>query len=369
MADIELNKTPNGDLNEKIKALKVEHKAALKEMITKHNEELKEFKAKQAVQLTEWKADQAQRKINANNLKKEQVVALKKFKEDEFAKLQEFKAGQADEAKAFYETHNNLVEISKFQSKQAQDLNAFKSKQSDELFVFVSNQKTQLNKIDADWKNELVKYRLNQFEKFHRHEDTLRYDEYLLEQKQNAEIDALKPREDKGDSANALEDADKQKGNAFVLFFKLLFRDIRVSMTEKPSIIFGLLTMVTGIVFGFNINSFIEVGYNFTASQAYVGAVIFIFELAGMLNMVNGFGMCGQRRLKSVVSATICTIIEIVMAIVWIYNVKNNLVGTSASADLQQTTFKVLIVCVVTAVIGTIGGYFTYDREYLKVSR
>jgi hypothetical protein len=157
-------------------------------------------------------------------------------------------------------------------------------------------------------------------------------------------------------------------GNAVTLFFKHLWRDIKVAIKSKPSIIFGLLVMLTGFIFGFTINNFIKLAYNFTAEYAYVGLLIFIYELAGVFNMVNGFGMCTSRRLKSVVGATIATVLMLITGILWIYATGHYLTG-SENLELVPLTSSIIIVSLITSIIGVVGGYFTYDREALKVRR
>lgn len=367
MENNELNKqiTPN---TTDIKQKKIEHKAALKALKSQHDAELAEIKKAQVEELKVFKEAQVEQKKLAAKVKAEVKEENAKFFAKKKADFEVFKAQQAKAKEEFVANHDNLVEIYKFDQQQKAEAEAFaETKRNEELF-FVSNQKNKVNKVDLNWQNEVVKFRLNQFETFHRREDVLRYDEYLLEQKQKEEIDALLPSKQTGDSKNALKDADKEEGNPVAIFFKHLWRDLKYSIINKPSIIFGLLVMFTGVIFGFTINKFIRIAYNFTAEYAYVGMLIFIFELAAVFNMVNGFGMCSSRRLKSVVNATIATIIMLVTGIIWIYSVNYRLTGAS-DLELGPETVRIIILCLVTSIIGVIGGYFTYDREYLKVRR
>lgn len=359
--------TPN-DLKSKIKELKLEQKAMLRDMIADHDAELKKIRDEQKVELQRFKEAQVGQKEIAKKTKEEVRIQNKEFYANLKNEYQTFLQNQVADKAEFEASHTNLVDIYKFDLAQKEALDIFAIKQRNAKMIFDSQQKNKVNKVDLDWKNEIVKFRLEQFEKFHRREDVLRYDEYLLEQKQKAEIEALMPKTEKTDSNNSLKDADKESGNVVTLFFKHLWRDIKVAIKTKPSIIFGLLVMLTGFIFGFTINKFIKLAYNFTAEYAYVGLLIFIYELAGVFNMVNGFGMCTSRRLKSVVSATIATVLMLITGILWIYATGHYLTG-SENLELVPLTSSIIIVSLITSIIGVVGGYFTYDREALKVRR
>ena len=352
-----------------IKELKTEHKAKLKELASKHDAELAEIKVKQAEELATFKNNQVEQKATAKAVKQQVKLEYVEYKQKQENELKEFTNKIQTEISNFEAQNSNLVDIYNFTNQKNAELEDFKKNQREAFMFFDSKEKNKVNKVNLNWKNEVIKFRIDQFEQYHTVEEKLRYEEYLLEQSQKAELAELTGNKtSKGDNANALVDADKEQGNAVVLFFKHLWRDMKVTLGEKPSIIFGLLVMVTGVIFGFTIGDFVTIANKFSEEYAVVGLLIFIFEMAGMLNLVNGFGMCTSRALKSVIMATITTMLILVTGIAWMYFVKNKLL-TAADPALVSKTNIILVICMVTSVVGTIGGYFTYDKENLQAKR
>jgi len=352
-----------------IKELKAKHKAKLKELASAHDAELAEIKVKQAEELATFKNNQVEQKATAKAVKKQVKLEYAEYKQKQQSELQEFTNKIQTEIANFEAQNSNLVDIYNFTNEKNAELDNFKKSQKEAFMFFDSKEKNKVNKVNLNWKNEVIKYRIDQFEQYHTVEERLRYDEYLLEQSQKAELAELTGENtSKSDSATALVDADKEHGNPVVLFFKHLWRDMKVTLGEKPSIIFGLLVMVTGVIFGFTIGDFVSIANKFSEEYAVVGLLIFIFEMAGMLNLVNGFGMCTSRTLKSVIMSTLTTILILGTGIAWMYLVKNKLL-TAADPALVSKTNIVLVICMVTSLVGSIGGYFTYDKENLQAKR
>ncbi len=352
-----------------IKELKLQHKKVLKELASAHDAELAEIKVRQAQELVDFKHNQVEQKATAKAVKAQVKLEYAEYKQKQQNESQEFTNKIQTEIANFEAQNSNLVDIYNFTNQKNAELDDFKKNQKEEYMFFDSKEKNKVNKVNLNWKNEVIKFRIDQFEEYHTVEEKLRYEEYLLEQNQKLELANLTgDNTTKGDSANALVDADKEQGNPFVLFFKHLWRDIKVTIGEKPSIIFGLLVMVTGVIFGFTIGDYTNIANKFSEEYAVVGLLIFVFEMAGMLNLVNGFGMCTSRRLKSVIMATITTLLILVTGGAWMYLVANKLL-TAADPALVSKTNIILIICMVTSVVGTVGGYFTYDKENLQAKR
>lgn len=235
----------------------------------------------------------------------------------------------------------NKQKIEKLEEKQANDLAAAKASGKSKL--------------------EIRKLKNDQWIVYQQYVQDLQYEEYLQEIENDKEI-----KKAKGIVEDANADADKEQGNAFTLFFKHLFRDIKVSIKEKPSIIFGLLLCVAGILIGFKINTFILAAKGFQQDMEYVGFFFFAFELIAMLNMVNGFGMCTNRRLKTAVKATICTVLLVALNILWVVAINDpRYFGT----DEATPSVIIMLICTLTSVAGCIGSWLTYDKHYVKVIR
>lgn len=364
MENNELNINSNVDLNE----LKAQHKAVLKELASKHDAELAEVKAQQAKDLEVFKANQVEQKELAKKVKEDVKAEYEEYKQKQAQDLTEFANKIQAEIDNFKAQNANLVDCYHYENQKKSELEEFKKSQREAFMFFDSKEKNKVNKVNLNWKNEVIKFRIDQFEAYHTVEERLRYEEYLLEQQQKQEIASLTNVTAKGDSATALVDADKEQGNPVALFFKHLWRDTKVTIAEKPSIIFGLLLMVTGIVFGFTIGKYTTIANNFESKYAVVGVFIFIFEMAGMLNLVNGFGLCSSRTLKNCILATITTVLICVSGILWIYFVHNKLLVAADPALVTETDI-IIIICIVTSVAGSIGGYFTYDKENLQAKR
>ncbi len=363
------NKELSIDSQNKIKELKLAHKQALKELADKHNVELSAIKEKQVEELKQFKLNQVEQKEHAKKVKEEVKLEYTEYKQKQTQALEEYSNKIQTEILNYKAQNSNLVDVYNFTNEKNAELENFKRNQKEEFMFFDSKEKNKVNKVNLNWKNEVIKYRIDQFEQYHTVEERLRYDEYLLEQQQKAEIDELSGNnKTKGDSTTALVDADKEQGNPVVLFFKHLWRDMKVTISEKPSIIFGLLVMVTGVIFGFTIGDYTAIANKFSEEYAVVGLLIFIFEMAGMFNLVNGFGMCTSRTLKSVIMATITTVLILGTGIAWMYLVKNKLLVAADASQVSKTNL-ILIICMVTSVVGTIGGYFTYDKENLQAKR
>jgi len=239
----------------------------------------------------------------------------------------------------------------------------FRNANKAKIQEYKAKQQAEYNEAKAQGmsKIELRKLQNSQWLDFQQYVQDLQYEEYLKEVADKEELDKFR-----GINKDENADADVEQGNPVSLWFKHLFRDIKVSIQEKPSIIFGLLSCVTGILIGFKINVFMEAANGFPEEMSYVGIFVFVIELVGMINIVNGFGMCKERRLKSVVGSIICSLILLVLAIAWVIALND---PKYVHVGKEAQPIVILIICVGTAIAGAIGSIFTYDKHYVKVKR
>ncbi len=251
---------------------------------------------------------------------------------------------------------------------------ALKESQKAELLSLRNEHKAQIKELQNTQKTELLEAKAQGMDKVAYHKlkndqwiafsqfvQDLQYDEYLLELKQKKELD-----EANGVVVDETKDADKEQGAAIVIWFRHLIRNIRVSVTEKPSIIFGLLSCVGGLLMGFEINKYITAANGFPAGEGLPGIYVFILLMAGMLDAVCGVQMCGERRLKSAVSSVICTVIIIVFGILWIAALNGD--NYTANDDSNRTIIFT-IVYIICAITGAVGSMFTYNKHYVKARR
>ncbi len=170
------------------------------------------------------------------------------------------------------------------------------------------------------------------------------------------------------------DDAERKRGNPILNYFRLLIRDIVVHIKEKPGTIFGLLALIPGILIGATINTFISAAHGLNSNAGTLakmgGFLIFVIEVSGVLNIVNGFGIMTSRRLKTSILATIVAAIISLCGALWIiiatsYMLPNNKDYIAAA----NTSVIIIIICMATAVVGAIGSFFFYDHNYKKENR
>ncbi|MCR5786804.1 MAG: hypothetical protein K6G28_03815 [Acholeplasmatales bacterium] len=330
------------DFKAALKAVKAGQKASLNALKDKHRKMLEEFEAKQADDFEKYIAScPTKQEVNDNvaRLKIEQETALAELKANQEAKL------------AAMDSSNEEAVL------------ALKKKQQNEIAEVLYAQKAEMTKTKNSGVSQfqLQKIKYQQYLDYSKYEQELQYEEYQLELVHKAEIEKAL-----GITKDESGDQDVEKGNPIAVWFHQFFRDIKVNVSEKPSIIFGLLVILPGILFGFCINQFINVSTGFTDNVTYVGIVIFAFELISMINIVNGFGMCNQRRLKSVVSATIVGIVSIALSLTWIISLQSSEFHAGKYAGQATSTILIMIICIVANLVGIIGGYFTFDKHYVK---
>ena len=167
------------------------------------------------------------------------------------------------------------------------------------------------------------------------------------------------------------DEAEINKGNPIANYFRLLFRDIRVHFKEKPGSIFGILVMITGILIGFTINIFINAAHGMkTEGLANIGGLlIFIIEVTGALNIVNAFGIMTSRRLKASIFSTLITAIICVCGALWISIATTKMAPNNKFIPDANTSVVIIIICMATSVIGSVGSFFFYDHDYKKETR
>lgn len=258
---------------------------------------------------------------------------------------------------------NKNVDINALKESQKADLLNLRAEHKTQIQELKNTQKTELAEAKAQGmkKDELYKFKNDQWIKFSQYVQDLQYDEYLLEVKQKQELDAAS-----GITVDEAKDADKEQGNPIAIWFKHLYRNIKVAIVEKPSIIFGLLSCIGGLVMGFEINKYITAANGFPANEGLPGIYVFILLLVGMLDAVCGVQMCGERRLKSAISSVICAVIITVFGILWIVAL-NSESYTSNAAATQTISFTVLyMIC---AIAGAVGSMFTYNKHYVKARK
>ena len=169
------------------------------------------------------------------------------------------------------------------------------------------------------------------------------------------------------------DDSERNNGNPFLNYFRLLFRDIRVHFKEKPGTIFGLLVLIPGILIGFTINTFISAahGMNNNVSQLAKmgGLLVFIVEVSGVLNIVNGFGIMTSRRLKSSILAAVVAVITCVCGALWYIITSKYMIPRSKYIPAANMSQIIIIICMATSVIGAVGSFFFYDKNFKKDNR
>ncbi len=372
-------KTSIKELNEKIDGLKVDGQNNLKTYSADIEAKRKEIVEKNAVLfkeigklLEQISKIKAAFKIELSKLKETHKNQLVKYAEDQKVELNDFiasfrnKKDVAADIKALKEVQ--AKEEADFIAKQQSEISSnlseeelfrLKKKHSANYLIFKNGHKVAINKLNAQvlTQFELTKKKQQIWLDYSKFKQELEYEEYLAEVENNKKIAAI--------TGESIDHGDDEKGNVVVTWFKNTFRDIAVSINEKPSIIFGLLLMFTGIVFGFTISSFIIAANGFTASYSWVGIIVFGLELLGVLNMVNGFGMCKDRRLKSAVSSAIISVAICALSIVWIsaLSVPEYIVTEPAAVNISRI---LAVLFIITSIVGTVGSFITYDRHYLK---
>lgn len=254
------------------------------------------------------------------------------------------------------------------------DITALKESQKAELVSLRNEHKAQLKELQDSQKADLLdakaqgmskeqihKLKNDQWIAYSQYLQDLQYDEYLLEQSHKKALDDAN-----GVVVDESKDADKEQGAAIVIWFRHLIRNIKVSLSEKPSIIFGLLSCVGGLLIGFEINKYIVAANGFPSGEGLPGIYVFVLMMAGMLDAVCGIQMCGERRLKSAISSSICAVIILVFGILWISALgADNYTSTSESG----TSIIITIIIMVCSVAGAIGNMFTYNKHYVKPRR
>jgi hypothetical protein len=258
---------------------------------------------------------------------------------------------------------SNKETVAELEAALASELNQLRAVNKQKIQKLEEKQKSDLLAAKAANKSkaEIYKLKNDQWIVYQQYVQDLQYEEYLQELENKKEIDKAK-----GIVYDENADADVEQGNPVVLYFKHLFRDLKVSFTEKPSLIFGLLLCVAGIIVGFEINKFIGTANGFPDEMSYVGAIFFIYELVAMLNMVNGIGMCTERRLKTAVKSCICTVLLLALTVAWIVATKD--ARYTPNADTTNSII-IMSICTITSIAGTVGAFFTYDKHYIKVIR
>lgn len=246
---------------------------------------------------------------------------------------------------------------------QKAELISLKNEHKKLIVAMQENQKDELAEAKAQGmeKAEIHKLKNDQWIAYSQYVQDLQYDEYLLELKQKKELDAAN-----GVVVDETKDADKEQDAAIVIWFKHLIRNIKVSVSEKPSIIFGLLSCIGGLLMGFEINKYIVAANGFPSGEGLPGIYVFILLMAGMLDAVCGVQMCGERRLKSAISSVICTLVIVVFGILWIVALNGDNYTANAASN-QTITFT--IVYVICAIAGAVGSMFTYNKHYVKARR
>lgn len=337
-----LLKASKAELSAAIKAVKLAQKQNLKSLQAEHKKQLQEFKLKQDEELKNY--------ISSFPSKKDVAEACARLKIEQETALTELKASH--EAK-----------LAALDSSNQDALLSLKKKNQTEILEVTYAQKAEMTKTKNSVLSAFLlnKFKYQQYLDYSKYEQELQYDEYNLELAQAEEIDRTmgKKKDESGDQ-------DVEHGNPVLVWFKQFFRDIRVSVKEKPSIIFGLLLCLPGILIGFNIDKFINSGYGFPENASYVGIIVFGYELLGMINIVNGFGMCNQRRLKSVVNATLTSAISISFSLAWIIAINRPDFVPGLYQSQADFTVFLMAFSIIINIVGVVGGYFTYDKHYQK---
>ena len=150
-------------------------------------------------------------------------------------------------------------------------------------------------------------------------------------------------------------------------YLKGIAYDLKRSISENPGIICFLLVALPGIFIGLFLSQHVNACNIFPKEDGIVGLELFIMELAGCLNMVWGFSIMKKRNLKSSIYATITTAIMVVCGVLWVRSfLKYN---GPWPADFKSdiiTSIVCVIISMVTPVIGTIGSFFTRNKNYKK---
>lgn len=258
---------------------------------------------------------------------------------------------------------NENLNTQALKESQKAELISLRTEHKTKIKEFQESQKAELAEAKAQGmeKDQIHKLKNDQWIAYSQYVQDLQYDEYLLELKQKKELDAAN-----GVVVDETKDADKEQGSAIVIWFKHIIRNIRVSVTEKPSIIFGLLSCVGGLLMGFEINKYITAANGFPSGEGLPGIYVFILLMAGMLDAVCGVQMCGERRLKSAISSVICTVIITVFGLLWIIALNgDSYISNSASS----ATIIFTIVYMACAIAGAVGSMLTYNKHYVKARR
>lgn len=258
---------------------------------------------------------------------------------------------------------NENLNTQALKESQKAELISLRTEHKNKIKEYQKSQNDELAEAKAQGmeKDQIHKLKNDQWIAYSQYVQDLQYDEYLLELKQKKELDAAN-----GVVVDETKDADKEQGNPIAIWFKHLCRNIKVSVTEKPSIIFGLLSCIGGLVMGFEINKYITAANGFPANEGLPGIYVFILLLVGMLDAVCGVQMCGERRLKSAISSVICAVIITVFGILWIVALNGD--NYYANSESSQT-IVFTIVYIICSIAGAVGSMFTYNKHYVKARR
>lgn len=154
---------------------------------------------------------------------------------------------------------------------------------------------------------------------------------------------------------------------ALLAYFAQLFKDMGNAIKDKPSIIFGILIAFPGIFLGLFIDKHYLATNGLGTEADASGFIMFAMVMAGCISMYNGFGVATNRRLSSSIKSAICCAVILACGAVWIYFLASSqYLWESKYAGNAVTSMICVIISMCSSVIGVVGSFIFYDRNYKK---
>jgi hypothetical protein len=158
-------------------------------------------------------------------------------------------------------------------------------------------------------------------------------------------------------------------------YFAQVFRDLGRAIKDKPSLVFGTLGAFPGIFAGLFMTFHVSAATGFDTSKTiyqYSGIFMFALILSGCLGIVTGVKFATGRSLKSCIQLNITSLIVIIAGLIWAISLMSCETiwdraadgGIHANAAIKSITC--VIISVATALIGSIGAWFTFDKNPTK---
>lgn len=191
------------------------------------------------------------------------------------------------------------------------------------------------------------------------------------------------------------ETSKDSRWSAVKKYIKYLFVDFFTSFKYNKMKLAGWLVAIPGIFLGFFltfhipvVNAFAFTGTVTSSTGALItrtyfpdisGIILFILVLFGILNLFTAFNMMSKKNLGSVVTATITTVVILVVGAIYLYMiflfaslVANGSVKLSNNQTFTWSTNYIMsvgsvVISMIASVVGVILGFIFRDKNYKKV--